>query len=222
MGLEIGLKEFESSGACSGDAEFVPNNRTHVDAEDLYGVQHFLVRKRRDTHLECDAGDASENFIHIKDLFRDRFSIANQQRARRSAQGVELSACGSGPAAFLADFCKRVRIAWKEYFRGFVGASREKANRMKTYGKALGRMTGAAPSFAVKVNEWTKTFRLTADYGHHKRKSEHACSNERFGGAADTDPYRQRILQRARVDCLAGKSGPVFAGPVHLRACPDF
>src|SRR5258705_10830768 len=177
-----------NSGAYRRDAELVPDNWCHDGAEDLYGVQHFLVRKRRDTHLQRDAGDAAENFIHIKDLFRDRFSIADQQRAGRSAQGVELSACGSGPAAFLADFGKGVRIAWKEYFRGFVGASREKANRMKTYSKALGRMTGAAPSFAVKVNEWTETFRLAADYRHHKRKSEHACANEGFGRAADTDP----------------------------------
>ena len=79
----------ESSGAYRDDAELVPDNRCHVGAEDLDGVQHFLVRKRRDTHLECDAGDATENFIHIKDLFRDRFSVADQQRAGRSAQGVE-------------------------------------------------------------------------------------------------------------------------------------
>ena len=79
-------EEYESSGAYRSDAELVPDNRSHVSAEDLYGVQHFLVRKRRDTHLECDAGYATENFIHIKDLFRDRFSIADQQRAGRSAQ----------------------------------------------------------------------------------------------------------------------------------------
>src|ERR1700674_1163535 len=210
----------ESSGAYRDDAELVPDNRCHVGAEDLDGVQHFLVRKRRDTHLECDTGDATENFIHIKDLFRDRFSVADQQRASRSAQGVELSACGGWPAAFLADFGKCVRIAWIEYFRGFVSGICEKANGMKTHSKSLGGMTGAAPSLTVEVYEWAEAFRLTADYGHHKRKSEHTCTNEGFGGAADPDPYRQRILQRARVDCLAGKSRAVFAGPMHLRACP--
>src|SRR6266478_8472929 len=222
MGLRTQSEEFESSGANRRDAELVPDNRCHGGAQDLYGVQHFLVRKGRDPHLECDAGDAAENFIHIKDLSRDRFSVADQQRAGRSAQGVELSACGGWPAAFLADFGKGVRIAWIEYFRGFVSGVREKANGMKTYSKSLGRMTGAASSLAVEIYERAEALRLTADYGHHKRKSEHACANEGFGGAADTDPYRQRILQRARVDCLAGKSRAVFAGPVHLRACPDF
>ena len=144
-------EEYESSGAYRSDAELVPDNRSHVSAEDLYGVQHFLVRKRRDTHLECDAGYATENFIHIKDLFRDRFSIADQQRARRSTQSVELSACGGWPAAFLTDFGKGVRIAWKECFRGFVRGVREKPNRMKAYSKSLGRMTSAAPRFAVEV-----------------------------------------------------------------------
>src|SRR5467141_1330551 len=222
MAARTQSEEPESSGAHSCDAELVPDNGRHDGAEDLYGVQHFLVRKRRDTHLECDAGDAAENFIHIKDLFRDLFSVVDQQRAGRSAQGVELSACGSGPAAFLADFGKSVRIAWKEYFRGLVSGVCEKANRMKTYGKSLGGMAGAAPSLAVEVYERTEAFRLTADYRHHKRKSEHAGANEGFGGAADTDPYRERILQRPRVDCLAGKSRAVSAGPVHLRACPDF
>src|SRR6202158_4331452 len=176
----------ESSGAYRDDAELVPDNRCHVGAEDLDGVQHFLVRKRRDTHLECDAGDATENFIHIKDLFRDGFGVADQQRAGRSAQGVELSACGGWPAAFLADFGKGVRIPWIEYFRGFVGGVCEKANGMKTYGKSLGGMTGAAPSFAVEVYEWAEAFRLTADDRDHKRKSEYACAHERFGRASDT------------------------------------
>ena len=56
--------------------------------------------------MECDAGDAAENFVHVKDLFCDRFSIADQQCTGRSAQGVKLSACGGWPAAFLADFGK--------------------------------------------------------------------------------------------------------------------
>src|ERR1700680_4369450 len=194
MAFRTQPEELESSGAYSGDAEIVPDDRCHEGAEDLYGVQHFLVRKRRDTHLECDAGDTTENFIHIKDLFRDCLSVTDQQRTGRSAQGVELSACGGWPAAFLADFGECVRIAWIEYFRGFVSGISEKANGMKTHSKSLGGMTGAAPSFTVEVYEWAEAFRLTADNSHHKRKSEHACTNEGFGGAADTDPYRQRIL----------------------------
>ncbi len=92
---------------------------------------------------------------------------------------------------------------------------------MKTYSKLLGGMTSPAPCFAVEVYEGAEAPWLTADYGHHQRKSKHARTNERFGRAADTDPNGQRILQRARVDCLAGKRGAVFAGPVDLCARPN-
>src|ERR1700730_19177348 len=221
MALRTQSEEIESSRAYRRDAELVPDKGRHGGAEDFYGVQHFSVRKRRDTHLERDAGNAAENFIHVKDLFRDCFSVADQQRAGRSAQGVELSARGGWPPAFLADFGKRVRGAWIEYFRGFVSRICEKAHGMKAYSKPLRRMTGVAPSLAIEVYEWAEALRLTANYGHHQRTSEHHCANEGCGCAADTDPYRQRILQRARVDCLAGKSGAVFAGPVYLRACAD-
>src|SRR5579864_9524960 len=77
----------------SGDAELFPDNRRRAFPEDFYGAQHFLMRERRDAHLECDAGDAAENFIHVKDLFRDGFSVTDEQRASRAAHGVELSAC---------------------------------------------------------------------------------------------------------------------------------
>src|SRR5713101_8833815 len=177
---------------------------------------------RRDTHLECDAGDPAENFVHVKDLFCDRFSVADQQCTGRSADGVKLSARGGWPAAFLADFGKSVCIAWIEYFRGFVRGVREKTNGMKTYGELLGRMTGATPCLAIEVYKRPEASGLTADDGNHERKSEHSRANERFGRAADTDPDRQQILQRARVDCLAGKSCAMFSGPVHFGAFPDF
>jgi len=101
-----------------------------LGTEDFYGVQHFLMREGRDTHLEGHAGDAAKNCVHVRDLFRDGFSVADQQRAGRSAQGVELSACGGWLSTFLADFGKCVRIAWKEYVRGFFRSVREKANGM--------------------------------------------------------------------------------------------
>src|SRR6266849_2562016 len=173
MAFRTQSEELNSSRAYRSDTQLAPDDRRHLSAEDFYGVQHFLVWQRGDTYLECDARNATENFIHVKDLFRDRFSVADQQRAGRSAQGVKLSACGGRPAAIPADFGKGVRIAWIEYFRGFVSGICEKANGMKTYSKSLGRMTGAAPSLAVEVYEWAEAFRLTADYGHHKRKSEH-------------------------------------------------
>src|SRR5713226_9014351 len=211
-----------ASRAYRSDTQLAPDDRCHASAENLYGVQHFLVWKRRDTHLECDAGDAAGNFIYVKDLFRDHFSVADQQRARRPALRVELSACSGWPAAFLAYFGKRVRVAWIEYCRSFVSGICEKTDGMKTYSKSLRGMTGAAPSLAVKVYKRPEASGLTADDGNHERKSEHSCANGGFGRAADTDSYGERILQRARVDCLAGKGRAVFSGPAHFGAFPDF
>ena len=94
--------------------------------------------------MECDARNTAKNFIHVQDLFRDRVGVADQECPGRPTQGIELSAGGGWPAAFLADFGKCVRIAWIEYLRGFVTGSCEKADGMKTYGKSFGRMTGAA------------------------------------------------------------------------------
>ena len=54
------------------------------------------------------------------------------------------------------------------------------------------------------------------------RCSEHTCKNERFSRAAHADPDRQRILERARVDRLAGKGRAMFAGPVHFCAARIF
>lgn len=115
-----------------------------------------------------------------------------------------------------------VGIAWKEYFCSFVRGVREKADGMKTNSKSLGRMTSPAPSPAIEVYKRPEASGFTADDGNHERESEHSGANERFGRAADTDPDRQRILQRAGVDCLTCESGAVFAGPVHMRACTDF
>jgi len=69
--------QYESSGAYRSDTQLAPDDRRHLSAEDFYGAQHCFVWQRRDTHLECDTGDATENFIHVKDLFRDRVSVAD-------------------------------------------------------------------------------------------------------------------------------------------------
>src|SRR6267142_2551198 len=122
-------QEVDSSSACGG-AEFIPNRRRHGRSKDLYRIQHFLVRKRRDPHLERDARDAAKNFVNINDLFRDRLGIADQQCPGGSALPIELSPCGRWPATFLTDLGKRVRIPRKKYVRGFLRAPRKKANRM--------------------------------------------------------------------------------------------
>ncbi len=110
---------------------------------------------------------------------------------RRPALRATVRACGGWPAAFFADFCKRVRIAWIEYLRGFFRGACEKANGMTAYGKFLRGMTRATPRLAVEVREWAEVFRLTTDYGNHKRKSD--CT--RFGFAHDRS---SRVLDGRR------------------------
>ena len=70
-------EEPDSSRAQGSDTQLAPDNRRHMSAEDFYGVQHSFVWQRRYAHLECDARNATENFIHVKDLFRYRFSVAD-------------------------------------------------------------------------------------------------------------------------------------------------
>src|ERR1700740_176427 len=164
-----------ASRAYRSNTQLAPDDRRHLSAEDFYGAQHFFVWQRGDTHLECDAGDAAQNVIHIKDLLRDRFGVADKQRPGRPAQSGKLSAGGGWPAAFLADLGKRVCVAWKEYFCGFVRGVREKANGMKTYGELFGRMTGATPGLAIELYKRPEASGLTADDGNHERKSEQYC-----------------------------------------------
>jgi hypothetical protein len=135
-------EELESSGAYSGDAEVVPDDRCHDGAEYLYGVQHFLVWKRGDTHLEGDAGDAAENFIHIKEFFRDGFGVADQQRSGRSAKGIVLKAGGRWPAAGrLATVRRNMRNRFTEQETlGICGLTNELSKDSIMEGKARCRM----------------------------------------------------------------------------------
>jgi hypothetical protein len=93
---------------------------------------------------------------------------------------------------------------------------------MKTYSQSLGGMAGSAPRFVIEVYKRPEASGLTAYDRNHERKSQHSCANERFGSAANTDSYGERILQRARVDRLTGKGRSVLSGPVHFGAFSDF
>src|SRR5690242_14103842 len=70
-------EEPDSSRAQRSDTQLAPDEGRHLSPEDFYGVQRFFVWQCRNTHLERNAGDASKNFVHVKDLFRDRFSVAD-------------------------------------------------------------------------------------------------------------------------------------------------
>src|SRR6266404_3035667 len=84
------------------------------------------------------------------------------------------------------------------------------------------RMPGAATGFAVAIDQWPEPVRLAADDRHHQRQSERAGTNEGAGGAADTEPNRQRVLERARVNSLPGEWRAMLPRPVDMRVLPNF
>src|SRR5260370_37512050 len=88
MAFRTQSEELKSSRAYRSDTQLAPDDRRHLSAEDFYGVQHFLVWQRGDTHLGCDARNATRYFIHVKDLFTYRYSFADPH------WNVRAAACG--------------------------------------------------------------------------------------------------------------------------------
>src|SRR6266853_1599970 len=67
----------------------------------------------------------------------------------------------------------------------------------------LRAVTRAAAGLSVEIDQRAKAFRPSTDDGDRKRETELACADERGWRATHTDPDRQRVLQRARIDRLA-------------------
>src|SRR6476619_8270813 len=83
------------------------------------------------------------------------------------------------------------------------------------------RMAGAQTGLAVTVDQRPEPMRLAADDRDHQRQSECAGASKRAGRAADTEPNRQRVLERARVNSLPGECSAVLARPVNMRVLAD-
>ena len=116
-----------------GGGEFFAYDRCDAGAENLDGPQHLLVRERRDTHLEGDARDAAEHFVHVEDFLRNGLGIADEQSACGSADGVELRARGRRPAAFLADLGEGFRIAGIKVVGSLPGGFSQEANGVQAH-----------------------------------------------------------------------------------------
>jgi hypothetical protein len=65
----------------SAGSKLATNNGRHARSQQLYGPQHLLMRERRDTHLERNAGQSAECLVHVEDLLRNRVGIPNEERA---------------------------------------------------------------------------------------------------------------------------------------------
>ena len=78
-------------------------------------------------------------------------------------------------------------------------------------------MAGAQTSLTVTIDQQPKPVRLAADNRDHQRQTKRPGANKGSRRAADTERYRKRILQRARVNSLAGEWSAVLARPVDVR-----
>jgi len=86
--------------------------------------------------------------------------------------------------------------------------------------KFLGGVTGAAPSFAVKIDQGPKSLGFSANDGDHQGSpSVPARTND--SEFRDTDPNGQRILERTGIDRLSRKRSAVPARPVNMSVLTD-
>src|ERR1700722_16114228 len=107
---------------CSGSqTELLSNDWGDLRTKNLDGTHHFLVSYGRHAHLEGDARNSAQSFVHIDNFFGDGFGIADHQGPGGSAGGVELRARGWGPAPLLADFGEGVGVAGEEIVSGLLG-----------------------------------------------------------------------------------------------------
>src|SRR3954470_4233703 len=88
---------------------------------------------------------------------------------------------------------------------------------MDAYLERIRGMPGAQTSLAVTVDQRPKPMRLAADDRDHQRQPERAGANEGTGCTSDSEPNRQRVLQRARINSLPGERRAVLARPVDMR-----
>src|ERR1700733_2651030 len=212
----------DAKGLHSGWRECLANDGRELSAQNLDRPHHFWMRQRRNSHLKREARDTAERFVHVEHFFGDRFCIADEESAGWPARGVELRARRARPAAFFADLGERVCVTGIEIIGGLLGRVGKKSDRVQPNDKFLRRVSGACSSFAIEIDQRAEAMRLAADDRDHERQAEQSRAYERFRRATDADPDRQRILQRARIDSLAGQRGAMLARPSYMRVFADF
>jgi hypothetical protein len=120
-------------------------------------VHEFVMAQSGDAHLEADAGDAAEVFVHLQELGGYGFRIADEECALGAAEGFELAACDGRPAALLADLGEGFGVAGEEVVGGLLVSVRYVAERVNADLELLGGVAGALAGFAVEVDEGTES-----------------------------------------------------------------
>ena len=137
-------------------------------------------------HLEADAGDAAEGFVHLEELGGYGFGVADHERAGGAAERFELAAGDGRPAALFADFGEGFGVAGEEVVCGLLVGVGDVAESVDADFELLGGVAGAFAGFAVEVDEGAKAVGLAADDGDHERQAECASADEGLRGAADS------------------------------------
>ena len=87
---------------------------------------------------------------------------------------------------------------------------------MDAHLELIRRMLSAQTGLAVTIDQRPKPVRLASDDRDHQRQPECAGASEGTRRAADTEPNRQRVRERARVNSLPGECRAVLARPVNM------
>jgi hypothetical protein len=187
-----------------------------MGAEEFDGVHEFVMAEGGDAHLEADAGDAAQVFVHLEELVGYGFGVADEECAPGAAEGFELAAGDWRPAALFADFGEGFGVAGEEVVGGLLVGVGYVAQGVDADFESFGGVAGALAGFAVEVDEGAEAVGFAADDRDHERQAEYAGADKRLRSAAYAEPDGERVLQGARVDALSGERGAVLAGPVDV------
>src|SRR5438045_784252 len=101
---QLANEEMFGEEKCSGVArnrsgEGFADDGGYAGAEEFDGMHESVVAQGGDAHLETDAGDAAEGFVHLQELGGYGFGVADHERSGGAAEGFELAAGDGRPAA---------------------------------------------------------------------------------------------------------------------------
>src|SRR5882672_2002015 len=110
-----------------------------------------------------------------------------------------------------------MEIARRKIRRCPLGTVGNVSDGVNPYGEPFGSVPGFLAGSAVKINERAKALRVSTNDRDHQGQPQHSGTNERLRRATNTEPNRQRVLNRTGIDALTGERSAVLAGPVNRR-----
>ena len=140
----------------------------YAGAEEFDGVGEFVVGEGGYAHLEADAGDAAEGFVHVEELGGYGFGVADHECSAGAAEGFELAAGDGRPAALFADFGEGFGVAGEEVVCGLLVGVGDVSEGVDAHFEVFGGVAGALAGFAIEVDERAEAVGFAADDGDHE------------------------------------------------------